>query len=182
MAFADASLRIALAAVFLFAAVSKVHRARARRDFAATIHSLGPVPERAVPPVAASVVGAEFVTALLLLDPRLGVHGPAAAVLALTAFTAVVVRSVRRGDRTACSCFGRTREPMGRAHVYRNSILLAMAAGALGLAAHGRHAFDAEAIAPAIPLGVFWAFLLASFTEFFSLIRPRPATRSVDRG
>lgn len=53
----------------------------------------------------------------------------AAAIVMLTAFTALILVNLARGRRPACACFGAWRPtPLGWKHVVRNLVLVAMAA------------------------------------------------------
>jgi hypothetical protein len=51
----------------------------------------------------------------------------------LAVLTAAVVRSLRRGQRSPCRCFGASNTPLGTRHVARNAVLAAF--GVLGIAA-----------------------------------------------
>lgn len=53
----------------------------------------------------------------------------AAAIVMLTAFTALILVNLARGRRPMCACFGAWRPtPLGWKHVARNLVLVAMAA------------------------------------------------------
>ncbi len=48
--------------------------------------------------------------------------------LTLVAFTALIVRVLRRGQHPPCACFGGVRaRPLGWGHVVRNAVLMALA-------------------------------------------------------
>lgn len=126
------------------------------------------------------VVGAEFATALLLLIPYGGIFGLAACILLVIAFSGVIARSMGRKEPVPCRCFGRTTEPMGTTHLYRNIIMLAMAMASLVLAVSSRPDLDTEAVVIGIPIGIFGAFVLTSFTEFSALLQSQPITRNAD--
>jgi hypothetical protein len=101
---------------FIFAAAAKL-RSRASTRAAVAGFELPTL----IAPLLAPV---ELVTALLLLlKPQVG--GSIAAFL-LVAFTAVVVRALRRGVAVRCGCFGGTdQRPVGPDTVARNVMLLA---------------------------------------------------------
>ncbi|MEV0623444.1 MauE/DoxX family redox-associated membrane protein [Nonomuraea sp. NPDC050404] len=126
---------VLLVVVFGASSLSKVLRAGAYRDFAASVRDLAPLPARWAPAIAAAVVSAEIVTAGLLLTPGY----PAGLVLAaalLGAFAAVAVTAGRRGLRVPCNCFGGgagagRRLPLGTPHAVRNLLLAAVALAGL---------------------------------------------------
>jgi uncharacterized membrane protein YphA (DoxX/SURF4 family) len=68
-----------------------------------------------------------------LLVVQLGAPWPAIAALAtLLLFTALIVRLLARGEHPPCACFGGwSAAPLGRRHVVRNVVLLALAIVAL---------------------------------------------------
>jgi hypothetical protein len=117
-------LQAALAAVFGVAAVAKSYRPDRTR---AALVGFG-VPERLAPWLAPALPLAEGAAGVLLLPfvaPRLGA-GAALGMLAV--FTAVVARSLSRGQAVACSCFGAiVPRPIGRHTVVRNVLLMAAA-------------------------------------------------------
>lgn len=50
-----------------------------------------------------------------------------AALVMLIVFTAVLVRTLARHDRTPCNCFGtRSRAPVGPIHLVRNAVLIVL--------------------------------------------------------
>ncbi len=111
---------VLLAAVFAVAAVTK---AIAPAATAAELADLGlPAPgllARVVPPSELAIAVA------LLIAPRVGAM---AAGLALSAFTAVLIATIRSGRVVSCGCLGSlSRQPVSSATVVRNLCLLAMA-------------------------------------------------------
>jgi uncharacterized membrane protein YphA (DoxX/SURF4 family) len=51
-----------------------------------------------------------------------------AAIALLVAFTALIVVRLREGRRPSCACFGAwSAEPIGRVHLIRNAVLIALA-------------------------------------------------------
>lgn len=125
------SLQLAIAAVFAFAALSKL---RAPRHIALSIREYQVLPERAVPLAAAFLVLCELAIAALLFSGY-GVRiGLALAVLTILAFLVGVLVNLRRGRRIACGCFGSTAETLSGRTVARLLVLLTV--GALCLAVH----------------------------------------------
>ena len=95
--------RLALAAMFLFAAGAKLYTIR---DFVANLTNL--VEVQWVWPVAAAVIGAEIVAALLLLVPRTARAGAALSAALLLGFAAYALYYVYalNGEPLECGCFG----------------------------------------------------------------------------
>ena len=94
--------RLALAAIFLFAAASKLPDMAA---FATDVANYRLVPEVLVPWTAAAVVGIEVVVGLALLT---GVYARGAALLAagmLLVFIAGLSQALLRGINLRCGCF-----------------------------------------------------------------------------
>ena len=114
---------VAVACVLAWAGVAKWSRPRGT---AASFEALGlpgaSVLARAVP------VSELCVAAALVVAPRLGA---VAAVALLAAFTAVLVRAVRRGSGVGCACFGSSSaRPVSAVELVRNAGLLGLAAAA----------------------------------------------------
>lgn len=125
------SLQLAIAAVFAFAALSKL---RAPRHMALSIREYQMLPERAVPLAAAFLVLCELAIAALLFSGY-GVRiALTLAVLTIVAFSVGVLVNLRRGRRIACGCFGSTAETLSGRTVARLLVLLTV--GALCLAVH----------------------------------------------
>ena len=95
--------RLALAAMFLFAAGAKLYTIR---DFVANLTNL--VEEQWVWPVAVAVIAAEIVAALLLLLPRTARAGAALSAALLVGFAAYALYYVYalNGEPLECGCFG----------------------------------------------------------------------------
>lgn len=113
---------LVLAAVFVWAAAAKLARPAVT---AAGFRALG-VPRPAA--LARAVPVAELGTAVLLVAvPRVG---GVVAVVVLAAFTVVIVRAIRQGLVTPCSCFGAvSARPVSKLDLVRNLMLAALAVG-----------------------------------------------------
>jgi putative oxidoreductase len=117
------TLRVALGALFLWAAATKLPDMAA---FALDVANYRLLPPALVPYAAAAVVGIEVVAGIALLT---GVLAKPAAVLAavlLVAFTAFLVQALLRGIDLRCGCFGGN-EPASWWTVARDLALLAAA-------------------------------------------------------
>lgn len=116
--------RLALAFIFGFAAATKIMD---RNQFQSTVRAFG-VPHRLVPALGWTVPVCELLTALLLLFPRTAKWGAGGAAVLLGTFTLAIVANLVRGNRPACSCFGRrSRQPLRWQLAGRNVFLLAIA-------------------------------------------------------
>jgi uncharacterized membrane protein YphA (DoxX/SURF4 family) len=119
-----ALVRVALGAMFLVAAATKLPDMAA---FAEIVANYRLVPPALVPAAAAAVIGLEIVTGALLVAGR---HARAAALVAaalLTAFAAGLASALLRGIDLRCGCFG-GQESATWATVLRDLGLLAAAA------------------------------------------------------
>lgn len=118
---------VLLAAVLVRAGAAKLARPT---ETASGFRSLGlpaPAAMARVVPIAEIALGA-----VLLSFPR---PGALAALTVLGAFTVVVLRAVRAGVATPCTCFGvASDEPVSRGDVLRNVLLMGAAVGALATA------------------------------------------------
>jgi uncharacterized membrane protein YphA (DoxX/SURF4 family) len=120
--------RVALGALFLWAAVTKLPD---MKGFAQDVANYRIVPALLVPYVAAAVVGVELLAGLALIS---GVMArPAAVVVAglLVAFIAVVAQALLRGIDLRCGCFGGD-EPASWWTVARDALMLAAAVAVVG--------------------------------------------------
>jgi hypothetical protein len=132
--------RVALAAVFLSAALGKLaDRPNARRAIA----DLG-LSDWLVTRLAVLLPVGELLVAVALIPRASAPWGALGALGLLGAFTAVVARKLATGDRSDCNCFGRLHSaPLTWKTVGRN---LALAGVAGGLAVGDRHATQPNAI------------------------------------
>jgi uncharacterized membrane protein YphA (DoxX/SURF4 family) len=113
-------LAVALAALFAVTALLKL------RSPSATVHQFARLHLPAPSAVAGAVAAAELgVAAALVLAPR---PGAVLAIAMLTAFTAVIIRTMRRGLAVSCGCLGSLgRRPVSFDAVVRNVALAAAA-------------------------------------------------------
>ncbi|MET9295512.1 MauE/DoxX family redox-associated membrane protein [Streptomyces sp. NPDC003077] len=185
-----------LGTVFLISAVSKMAGRQAFAAFADSVRAMANMPARArsARPVSVAVVTAECaVCALFAVSGLLSLYGrvsssqssataarlatSAGAALAATllvAFAIAIVRTVRRGARTPCRCFGASAAPLGPRHVVRNAVLA-------GLAVYGAVLPVSGAPLPYVPLahtavaamaGLLLGGLAALLDELVALFRP----------
>jgi hypothetical protein len=95
-------VRLALAAVFALAAVTKFGR---RAETESTLAAFG-VPGGLRRPVAVALPLAELAVAVALLPAVSTPYAAVAAVLMLAAFSLAIARVLGRGDQVDCNCFG----------------------------------------------------------------------------
>ncbi|HEX4305718.1 MAG TPA: MauE/DoxX family redox-associated membrane protein [Solirubrobacterales bacterium] len=118
-------LRLGLAVVFAVAAAGKLARP------AATAESLADfgAPRRLRRPGAFALPAAELAVAVLLVPGPTARWGAVAALALLLGFSVAVGRSLRRGERPDCNCFGAVGSaPVGPRTLLRNAGLGAVAA------------------------------------------------------
>lgn len=165
--------QVLLGGVFAVSAGSKLYSRAAFANFtAATAGLTGASAERARQ-LAVAAVAAEIAIVLALIVPALIRWGFAIGVGLLAVFSAAIVRSLRRGQRAACRCFGASNSPLNTHHVVRNAVLAAF--GALGIAAElssGTSSLDfglASVVGFAALIGVA---LTARLDDLIALFRP----------
>jgi uncharacterized membrane protein YphA (DoxX/SURF4 family) len=115
---------IIVGVAFVVAGASKV---AAGEQWPATAREMG-APAITIPfvPWVELVIGASLVAQLAVPVPAIAALG------LLVAFTALIVIRLLGDDRPPCACFGSwSAEPIGRIHVIRNAILMALAVVAM---------------------------------------------------
>jgi uncharacterized membrane protein YphA (DoxX/SURF4 family) len=140
-------IRIALAAIFLAAGLSKLAALRRTR---ARVRLFG-VPEALARPVAVALPVTELVIGALLIPDTTARAGGLLAAVALVVFAGAIVRLIVRGEAPDCNCFGLLHSSrVGPGMLVRN---LALAALAAVVAAAGPGSQLGVAVAP-------WAVLV----------------------
>jgi peroxiredoxin len=94
--------RLALAAVFALAALTKLGR---RAETESTLEAFG-FPARLRSPLAAGLPLVELAIAAALLPAASAPYAAVAALLLLAAFSLAVARTLARGEEVECNCFG----------------------------------------------------------------------------
>jgi len=123
----DPLARVLLAVVFLSAVVGKV---RSRQGFAEFRDSVAAIAPRWLPigAVSGGVVVGEAATVALLAAPATRLAGYALAAVLLAAFCVGIARVVHNRQTVRCQCFGAGGGALGREHLIRNGLLIAVAA------------------------------------------------------
>jgi uncharacterized membrane protein YphA (DoxX/SURF4 family) len=136
----ELTCRALLGAVFLVSGLTKVAGRGRFPAFARSARRLGSLPRAWTLPVARAVVAAELAVVCLLASPVTAVadFGFVLAGGLLVVFAAAIARSLRRGEREPCRCFGPSNAPLGWRHVLRNAVLAGVAL--LGLLTRGQAA------------------------------------------
>ncbi|NIK61079.1 MauE/DoxX family redox-associated membrane protein [Kribbella shirazensis] len=124
--------QVLLGGVFAVSAGSKLYTRTAFADFAAATARLTGAGTGRARQLAVGVVATEIAVVLALIVPALVLWGFAVGIGLLAVFSAAIVRSLRRGQRAPCRCFGASNSPLGVQHVARNAALAAF--GAFGIA------------------------------------------------
>lgn len=125
--------QVLLGGVFAMSAGSKLYSRTAFAEFTAATARLTGAGAGRARQFAVAAVAAEITIVLALIVPALVLWGFAVGIGLLAVFSAAIVRSLRRGQRAPCRCFGASNSPLGTQHVVRNAALAAF--GALGIAA-----------------------------------------------
>jgi hypothetical protein len=170
--------RCAIGLVFVASIVGKVRGRESLADFVRAAGRLGSgwltsrIPARVL---AGGVIAAEAAVVVLLVRPGSTWAGFALAGLLAVAFAAAVVVALRRGDRSPCNCFGASARPIGRVHLVRNAVLVAVAG--LGLAAEGAAVGPAEpaGVVAAVVAGVVVAAVVVRADDLADLFQPAAA-------
>ena len=183
MAYVLVACRVLLLLVFMTSAVGKLRSHAAWDGFVRSLRDLRLAPDAAVRGVAAGAVGGEIGIVLLLAAPVTVPVGLALAGALLVAFTVAIVVTLRRGVRAPCRCFGSAALPLGRRHVVRNGLLLAVVVlCALSLARASTPAHPAG-LAVAAVAGLIGGALLVFFDELVELfVGPTSSAGPLGRG
>jgi hypothetical protein len=164
-------LRLALAAVFLVAALGKLTRPAATAE---TLADFG-LPRPLRRPGAFLLPAVELATAALLVPEATARWGAGLALVLLVGFSAAVARLLARGERPACNCFGAVAStPVGPRTLVRNGALAAAAAVVLAAGPGTALASIGDADAATVALaaaGVALVAALAGFALSWQLLR-----------
>ncbi|MEU6477103.1 MauE/DoxX family redox-associated membrane protein [Streptomyces sp. NPDC047017] len=180
MAYALLAVRLLVGIVFAVSAAGKLRGAAAFRGFEDSARAMG-VPARLGRPVAVAVVAGECAAVVLLALGPGGAPGFALTLLLLAAFTAGILRTLRRGTKASCSCFGASTVPIGRRHVVRNTVLLALCAFGLAAGLAGTPAPDQAAGVLIAAFAALVGALLVIFTDELGSLFDDGAPRTTGR-
>jgi hypothetical protein len=165
--------RILIATVFIGALSSKVASRAAFESFTQSLRQMVMMAQAAARPAALASVALEGLTAALLLVPVLStaVAGFGLALVLLIVFTIAIWRSLARGDRTPCRCFGASDTPLGPGHIGRNLALMAVAGSGLVAALIGGRLDPAPALVGAT-VGLVLGVCVVMWDDLVMLARP----------
>lgn len=165
--------RALLAAVFMIAFVGKVRGRATFDEFVASIVALGILPKALSAAAARALVVAEAAAVLLLALPSTVPLGFLAAVGMLVVLTSGILVALRRGRQAPCRCFGASVTPLGRAHVIRNLVLIAVSGSGLtawaGAGASVAHPAGVVLALVAAAVGVLLVVRLDDLMELFTV-------------
>jgi hypothetical protein len=167
--------RLALCAVFVVSAGSKLASGQARTAFAEAVTGFGAVPARWSRPAAGAVVLVEAALAAGLCVNSLSRLALWAAAAVLLAFALALGTGLRRGLLMPCACFGASHAPAGRVEIWRNGLLaaLAVAGAALDTAPAALLGGPAAALVVRLLIAAFVTVLAAGFSDFTFILTPR---------
>ncbi|RSN71327.1 MauE/DoxX family redox-associated membrane protein [Actinomadura sp. WAC 06369] len=183
MGYAAIGCECLIGLTFVLAALSKVRNGASFRAFVDAVRGLGIARNRAGR-VAVAAVGAEAAVPVLLGIALAGssallVAGLVTALALLSAFTAVISVSMRRGDRVTCRCFGASGAPMGRRHIARNVLLsVAVLVALVSAVANPSAQIDAGGAVIAAAAGCLVALLVAFLDDIVDLFAVGPDVAS----
>lgn len=166
--------QVLLGGVFAVSAGSKLYSRAAFADFStATARLTGAARPKGL---AVATVATEIAVVVALSVPALLLWGFAASIGLLAVLTAAIVRSLRRGQKAPCRCFGASSTPLGPQHVVRNAALAGI--GLLGALSGGDEAplerGPACVVALAALIGVA---LIARLDDLIGLFRTTTVTK-----
>lgn len=164
----DIAVRCLLGLVFLTAATGKLSSRDRRREFADSVSAVGLLAPGAVTPVAVAVMLVELSVPVLLAIPRTVLVGYLFAAVLLAAFCVAIGAVLRHRRTVVCRCFGTGGAPLGRRHLVRNGLLLALAAVGAVAAGSGGAVEPAGAVVAVAAAGVT-ALVLIRFDDLVDL-------------
>jgi methylamine utilization protein MauE len=164
----EISSRCLLAIVFACSAVAKLRGGGSFRGFREWLEDLPvPVASRHASVVAAAMAVAEVLIVVLIVLPWTVLAGFMLAGATLAVFIAGTCVAIARGTKATCNCFGTRGAPLGRRHVARDTVLLAVAmVGAVASDAHGAHP---AGVAVSVATAAFLAVLVVFLDDVLSL-------------
>ena len=170
-------VRLALSAVFVVSAGSKLATAPGRDAFAEAVTVFGAVPARWSRVVAGLVVLAELAVAAGLCVSQLSRPALYGAAALLLVFAVALWVGLRRGVMMPCACFGASHAPARPPEIWRNLLLAALALiGAIGdgtpTALLGG---PAAAVVDRLLIAAFLTVLAAGFSDFTDILNLRRA-------
>jgi hypothetical protein len=161
--------RCIIAVVFLASTASKLRGSEAFGRFLVSLRDFG-LPSSLARPVGVAVVAIEGAIPPLVILPLTTPVGLLAATSLLGVFTAAILRSLRRGMRAPCRCFGSTKAPLGASHVVRNTLLTTVAiTGAVGMVTGPPTELHPAGVVMALAVGLVLAGLIIAFDDLVGL-------------
>ncbi|GLL02250.1 MauE/DoxX family redox-associated membrane protein [Dactylosporangium matsuzakiense] len=172
MGYVEVGARLLLATVFAVALFGKVTGARAYAAFVDSLRQMRVLPAKAARPAAAASIATEAAVVVLLVLPWrwAAAAGFVLAAGLLAVFAAAIAMSLRGGNRAPCRCFGASATPLGKGHIVRNSVLIAIALAGLGAAA-GAGAIAVPGAVVAGAAGLVVGIVVTAYDDIAALFR-----------
>ncbi|GAA2355668.1 hypothetical protein Cme02nite_48400 [Catellatospora methionotrophica] len=164
----DIAVRCLLGVVFLAAAAGKLRSRERRREFADSVYAVGLLARWAVTPIAVTVPAVELAVPVLLAWPPTVLLGYVLAGLLLAVFCVAIAAVLRHRRTVVCRCFGAAGSPLGRRHLARNGLLLALTAVGVAVTGSGGAVAPAGVLLAVAAAGVA-ALLLIRFDDLADL-------------
>lgn len=126
MNYLEIGIRSLVGMVFLISFSSKIASRAAFAEFFASVRGMEAVPSTLIWPTAVATTAMEAAIVVLVAIPAYSAQLTGLAISAglLAAFNVVILKSIRRGTRTKCGCFGTSSAPLGYHHLIRNTGLI----------------------------------------------------------
>ncbi|WP_326549832.1 MauE/DoxX family redox-associated membrane protein [Micromonospora sp. NBC_01813] len=170
MTYLGLALQLAMVGVFAVSAVTKL-RVRAEAEAAIALLLRLPQSRRAVVTVVTSLlIVAELTIAVAMLVPRVSPAAQVSAIGLLVVLTLGVATAVKQKISVPCACFGRPTSDLGKRHIYRNLILIAIAG--TGLVTHVFQAAGSlsDLHVGGVAMSVLGAFVIALLVTYYDEI------------
>ncbi|WP_053736633.1 MauE/DoxX family redox-associated membrane protein [Nocardia sp. NRRL S-836] len=174
MLYLEVCCRVVVGLVFLLAVAGKLRGRAELTAFTESLGSFGLRPARLRSALATTVIAVEAVAVVLLaVAPRLGLGFAA---LVLVAFSGAVLAAKATGREVRCRCFGADGGLMGRKHLIRNGVLVAVALTGL-VPATSAATPHLGLLAATTSAAVLAAVALAHWDDLRFVLRAGPAAR-----
>lgn len=133
MRYVEIAARLLVGTVFVVAVAGKVNGRSAYRAYVLSLQQMKVLPSHRVAAVAGGSLAVEGAIVVLLAVPLrcIAAVGFVLAAGLLAVFASAISVSLRRGNRAPCRCFGASTTSLGRGHIVRNLVLVAVSVAGL---------------------------------------------------
>jgi hypothetical protein len=157
--------RVLVGLVLSIAFVGKLSSRSSFREFCGSLRNVPGVPAAGRVAVAAVITATEGISVVLLIVPATVVLGLGLSALLFVVFTIAPVVAMAKGRALVCRCFGVRNGVIGKAHLVRNVVLLAVAVAGLVTSGAGRGEATGVQILAAVAAGALGAVALVAWDE-----------------